>query len=134
MQIPSAPLHGSTAQIAEAVDTVDGFGVPAGTVFPPDLHGSHHLKLKALLLTIWVVVSFGTCYFARDLQALVPGWPIAYWMAAQGAVLMFLAIIVVYCVAMDYFERQPQQTGDTPVREDIAAPSHPASKTSPPHA
>jgi uncharacterized membrane protein len=27
-------------------------------------------------------------------------------MAAQGAVLMFLLIIVVYCVAMDYFERQ----------------------------
>ncbi|GGH64432.1 hypothetical protein GCM10010975_31230 [Comamonas phosphati] len=103
--MPRAPLHGPEA---EASDTVDGFGASADVVFPPDLHGSHHLKLKALLLTIWVVVSFGTCYFARDLQALVPGWPIAYWMAAQGAVLMFLAIIVAYCVAMDYFERQPQ--------------------------
>jgi uncharacterized membrane protein len=24
------------------------------------------------------------------MQALVPDWPLAYWMAAQGAVLMFL--------------------------------------------
>lgn len=27
-------------------------------------------------------------------------------MAAQGAVLVFLFIIVIYCVAMDYFERK----------------------------
>jgi putative solute:sodium symporter small subunit len=132
MQMPRAPLHGSQGPETEAVDAVDGLGIPAGAVFPPDLHGSHHLKLKALLLAVWVVVSFGTCYFARDLQALAPGWPIAYWMAAQGALLMFLAIIVVYCAAMDYFERQPQ-TRDTPAGRDAAAPSHPSSKSSLPH-
>ncbi|MEG1736489.1 MAG: DUF4212 domain-containing protein [Comamonas sp.] len=62
--------------------------------------------MKALLLTIWVVFSFGIIYFARDLQAMVPGKPTAYWMAAQGAILMFLVIIVAYCVAMDHLERQ----------------------------
>lgn len=136
MQMPRAPLHGSHGSHgsdAETADAIDGFGVPAGAVFPPDLHGSHHLRLKALLLTIWGAASFGTCYFARDLQALVPGWPIAYWMAAQGAVLMFLALIVVYCVAMDYFERQPP-AGGAPAREDAAASPHPPSSTSMPHA
>lgn len=86
--------------------TFDAYGNPVGGSFPPDLHDTHHLRLKALLLTIWVVFSFGIVYFARDLQAMVPGKPTAYWMAAQGAILMFLAIIVAYCVAMDHLERQ----------------------------
>ena len=50
----------------------------------PDLHDIHHLWLKAVLLAVWVAVSFGACYYARDLQALVPDWPLAYWFAAQG--------------------------------------------------
>ena len=105
MQTPIAPLHDDVASdgLPQAFDAA---GNPVEITFPPDLHDTHHLKLKALLLTVWVVFSFGICYFARDIQALVPDWPVAYWMAAQGAVLMFLLIIVVYCVAMDYFERQ----------------------------
>ena len=105
MQTPIAPLHDDVASdgLPQAFDAA---GNPVEITFPPDLHDTHHLKLKALLLTVWVVFSFGTSYFARDLQALVPGWSAAYWMAAQGAVLMFMLIIVVYCVAMDHFERQ----------------------------
>lgn len=51
-------------------------------------------------------VFFGVCFFARDLQAWVQGWQLGYWMAAQGAVLMFMLIALVYCVVMDYFERK----------------------------
>ena len=32
--------------------------------------------------------------------------PLGYWMAAQGAVLFFMVIVVAYCVAMSRFERQ----------------------------
>lgn len=108
MQTHHAPSHDDAASDArpQAFDAFDALGNPVEVTFPPDLHDTHHLRLKALLLTVWVVFSFGTSYFARDLQALVPGWPAAYWMAAQGAVLMFLLIVVVYCLAMDYFERQ----------------------------
>ena len=75
--------------------------------FPPDLHDVRHLKLKAGLLLLWALVSFGATYFARDLQALViGGWPLGYWIAAQGAVLVFIAIVVVYAWAMNRFERQ----------------------------
>ncbi|MBV8250506.1 MAG: DUF4212 domain-containing protein [Comamonas sp.] len=112
MQTHHAPMHD------DAASDTDAFGKPAEMSIPPDLHDMHHLRLKALLLTVWVVFSFGTSYFARDLQALVPGWPAAYWMAAQGAVLMFLLIIVVYCVAMDYFERQ--QARDQARQEAVA--------------
>ena len=36
--------------------------------FPPDLHDVRHLWLKAGLLLLWALVSFGGTYFARDLQ------------------------------------------------------------------
>lgn len=76
---------------------------------PPDLHDRHHLWLKAVLLAVWVVSSFGVVFFARDLQAWAQGWQFGYWMAAQGAVLMFIVIAVVYCVVMDMFERSAQR-------------------------
>jgi putative solute:sodium symporter small subunit len=75
--------------------------------FPPDLHDVRHLWLKGGLLLVWALVSFVAAFFARDLQAfVVAGWPLGYWIAAQGAVLMFIAIVVAYCWAMNRFERQ----------------------------
>ncbi|MBY0410836.1 MAG: DUF4212 domain-containing protein [Burkholderiaceae bacterium] len=75
--------------------------------FPPDLHDVRHLRLKAGLLVVWALASFGATYFARDLEALVwGGWPLGNWMAAQGAVLVFIAIVVIYGWAMNRFERQ----------------------------
>ena len=92
--------------------TQDMHDEPAqGEAFAPDLHDRHHLRLKAVLLAAWALVSFGACYFARDLQAWVDGWPLGYWIAAQGAVLMFIAITLVYCVAMDRFEQQDHGRG-----------------------
>lgn len=81
-------------------------GAEAAHPFPPDLHDVRHLKLKAALLLVWVLVSFGVCFFARDLQMAVAGWPIGYWVASQGAVFVFMAIVVVYAGAMTHFERQ----------------------------
>lgn len=78
--------------------------------FPPDLHDVRHLWLKAGLLLLWALVSFIAMYFARDLESLVVGsWPVGYWVAAQGGVLVFIAIVVVYCWAMNRFERQDAQ-------------------------
>lgn len=75
--------------------------------FPPDLHDVRHLWLKAGLLLLWALVSFVATYFARDLQVLVfGGWPLGYWIAAQGAVLVFIGIVVAYGWAMNRFERQ----------------------------
>ncbi|MEG0052167.1 MAG: DUF4212 domain-containing protein [Comamonas sp.] len=108
MQTQRAPEgpHDDLARDASLDASLDAYGNPVEASLPPRLHDTHHLRLKALLLTIWVVFSFGIIYFARDLQAMVPGKPTAYWMAAQGAILMFLVIIVAYCVAMDHLERQ----------------------------
>ena len=95
----------------------------SGAHMPPDLHDTHHLWLPAVLLVVWVVSSFGVVFFARDLQAWVQGWQLGYWMAAQGAVLMFMLIVVVYGVLMNRWERQA--TASTSRRKAAAdTPAH----------
>ena len=74
--------------------------------FPPDLHDARHLKLKAGLLVVWASVSFGACFFARELTLALSHWQIGYWVAAQGTVLVFIAIVVAYAALMSRFERQ----------------------------
>lgn len=63
-------------------------------------HDPRVLALKALLLVLWALVSFVVCWFARDLQFPLGPWKFSYWMAAQGALLAFIAIVVVYAWAM----------------------------------
>ena len=53
-------------------------------------------RLHAALLTLWFAASFGVVFFARDLQMVVAGWPVSFWFAAQGSVLIFIAIVLVF--------------------------------------
>ncbi|MBE7939629.1 MULTISPECIES: DUF4212 domain-containing protein [Ramlibacter] len=63
-------------------------------------HPPRVLALKAALLAVWALAGFVVPWFARDLAFTVGPWPFGYWMAAQGAVLVFIAIVVVYAVLM----------------------------------
>ena len=67
------------------------------------------LWLKAVLLAVWAGVSFGFFFFARDLQFVIGGWPFAYWMGAQGAILVFIAIVVVYAILMQRLAPQDSE-------------------------
>lgn len=51
---------------------------------------------RVAMLLIWFTVSFGFVFFARDLQFIVLGWPLSFWLAAQGVVLIFVLIVAVY--------------------------------------
>ena len=85
-----------------------------GDAQAPEKHDPRVLALKAGLLLLWAVVAFGFSFFARDLQFIVAGWPFEYWMAAQGAVLIFLGIIVVYASVMKRLapeDSEPQRGG-----------------------
>ena len=50
--------------------------------------------MRAALLFLWALASFGVAFFARDLDQVLAGWPLNYWLAAQGAVLVFIGIVV----------------------------------------
>lgn len=55
-------------------------------------------RMHAVLLALWFVFSFGVAFFARDLSGIFPSWPLAYWLAAQGSLLVFIGIVVVFAV------------------------------------
>lgn len=52
--------------------------------------------LTAALLLLWAAASFGVIYWARELSFMWGDWPFSFWMTAQGSVLVFLAITVIY--------------------------------------
>jgi len=69
---------------------------------PPDRrrHWQHSRRLTALLLALWFVVSFVCTFFARALSFEFFGWPFSFWMAAQGALLVYLALVGFYAWRM----------------------------------
>jgi putative solute:sodium symporter small subunit len=73
-----------------------------------DEHDRRALVLKAVLLSVMVLASFGVCFFARELSFVVKGWPVHFWMASQGAVLVFIVIVVVYASVMSRLEAEEE--------------------------
>jgi len=58
-------------------------------------------RLTQLLLAIWFGVTFAVIFFARELAGLTLfGWSVSFYLAAQGAILVYLAIIGVYALSM----------------------------------
>lgn len=61
--------------------------------------------MRLFLLATWASASFGVSWFARDLQQVVAGWPVNFWFVAQGAVLAFLAVVVIYAAVRNRQDR-----------------------------
>ncbi|MGO4479197.1 DUF4212 domain-containing protein [Massilia sp. 2TAF26] len=71
------------------------------------MHWSRARRLILVLLGIWLATGFGTVFFARDLAHMsVFGWPLSFYLAAQGATLIYLAIIGVYAWRMRILDRE----------------------------
>ena len=66
-----------------------------------EAHWERTRKMTLLLLALWLATGFGTVFFARELaQFEIFGWPLSFYMAAQGAALVCLAIIGFYAWRM----------------------------------
>lgn len=55
-----------------------------------------NLRITGILLAIWFFVTFVIGYFARDLNFSFFGWPFSFWVAAQGALVVYVLIIGFY--------------------------------------
>ena len=53
-------------------------------------------RITAALLVVWFGVTFGVAFFARELGGRVGGWPFSFWVAAQGAPLVYVALTWAY--------------------------------------
>jgi putative solute:sodium symporter small subunit len=65
-------------------------------------------RLIAVLLLIWFVVSFGFgIIFAEELyDERIGHLPASFWWAHQGAMMVFVVIILVYALVMDRLDRK----------------------------
>lgn len=75
-----------------------------------------HWPLHAALLSLWFVASFGVVFFARDLDTVIAGWPLGFWFAAQGSVLVFIGIVAVFAWR--------QNRREIPTPSGVSAPSY----------
>jgi len=66
----------------------------------------HNLNITAVLLVIWFVVTYVIGYFARELSFSFFGWPFSFWVAAQGALVVYILIIWFYARYMNNLDNE----------------------------
>ena len=66
-----------------------------------------NLRLTGVLLAVWFVVTFVVGWVARDLQSVVIlGFPLSFYMGAQGALVIFVVLVGYYAYRMDKLDRE----------------------------
>jgi putative solute:sodium symporter small subunit len=69
----------------------------SGALVPGDLYWLKTRRLTFVLLLVWVVITFGLGWFADDLNPFsFFGFPLGFYMAAQGSLIIYLALIWFY--------------------------------------
>jgi putative solute:sodium symporter small subunit len=64
-------------------------------------------KMTYILLSIWLLTGFLSIFFARELYELsLFGWPLSFYLAAQGSALIYLGIVGFYAWRMQRLDRQ----------------------------
>jgi putative solute:sodium symporter small subunit len=67
---------------------------------------SKNLRITALLLGVWFVVTFVVGFYARDLNFNFFGWPFSFWVGAQGALVIYVLIIAYYAHYMNNLDKE----------------------------
>ena len=66
-----------------------------------------NLKLTAILLVIWFIATFGVAWFAIPLAEIkMFGWPLSFYMAAQGSLVIYVVIIGYYALKMRAYDQE----------------------------
>ena len=72
-----------------------------------ELTPKHHeywrknLVITAILFVVWFIFTFVEIWFARDLNTVTfLGFPLAFYMSAQGSLIVYVTLIGIYAVLM----------------------------------
>jgi len=60
-----------------------------------------NLRITAILMVVWFVVTFVIGYYARELNFNFFGWPFSFYMGAQGSLIIYVVIIWFYARYMN---------------------------------
>ena len=74
-----------------------------------------NLRITGILLGVWFFVTFVIGYYARELSFSFFGWPFSFWVAGQGALIIYVAIIGFYAY---YMNRLDQEFGVAETEEE----------------
>lgn len=79
----------------------------------PKTGGAHaywkeNLRLLAVLMVIWFLVSFGAGILFRPFldQFMIGGFPLGFWFAQQGSIYTFIVLIFFYSWKMKRIDRK----------------------------
>ena len=66
------------------------------------------LKLVAVMLVIWFLVSYGAgILFAPALNGImIGGYPLGFWFSCQGSIYIFVALIFIYAKLMGDLDKK----------------------------
>jgi putative solute:sodium symporter small subunit len=91
---------------------------------PPDAANTYWQSTRRLtlwLLLVWFVATFAAIFFARPLSTFtLLGWPISFFMAAQGSILIYVAIIGIYAIRMHKLDQRYHRARQKNERSDSA--------------
>ncbi len=67
-----------------------------------------NVKLLITLLVVWFAVSFGAGILFVDTlnKVTIGGFPLGFWFAQQGSIIVFVALIFVYAVRMRQIDKR----------------------------
>lgn len=73
-----------------------------------DAYWRRNLRLMGVLLALWAAAGLGCGALLADRlnRLVVAGFPLGFWFAQQGSVVVFVSLIAVYAVAMDRLDRR----------------------------
>jgi putative solute:sodium symporter small subunit len=78
-----------------------------------ELSAKHHeywrknLVITAILMAIWFVATFVEAWYARELNAYTfLGFPLGFYMSAQGSLIIYVVIIGVYARYMNKLDKE----------------------------
>ena len=77
-----------------------------------ELSAKHHeywhknLVITAILLAVWFVATFVEAWYARELnQYTFLGFPLGFYMSAQGSLIIYVVIIYIYAKYMEKLDK-----------------------------
>ena len=73
-----------------------------------DAYWKSNIKIVSALLSIWFFISFGCGILLVDFldQFRLGGFKLGFWIAQQGAILVFVALVYAYIYLMDKLDEE----------------------------
>lgn len=101
--------------------------MPQAPLSPEHRHWRINRRWIAGLLLAWFIVTFVVSWNARSLTFPFFDWPFSFWVGAQGAHLVYLAIIVIYAWRMNKLD--DETATEAPASSPALSPTLPPTST-----